>query len=306
LKPLMFTASDTGDFGQGLSQAFSCDMGVLSLHQYPDGEQCPRFATPVEGRDVIFAWALDRPDYRLLTLYLVASVARELGARSIGFVIPYLPYVRQDVQRHAGQGETSRHIARLLSGCCDWLVTIDPPLKRFQNLSDIYSVPVRVVPSAPAIADWINAHVAQPVIFGAGLESEPWIAQIAAAADCPHVALPNTRGEDRQVSVSIPDAPFWVGMTPVLVDDVVSTARTMIAATVQIEIAGMAPPVCIVVHPLFAGDGYAALQTSRVDRIVSCNTIAHATNRIDLSKSVTRAIQEVMAEKGAHLGIAQV
>lgn len=289
----MFIASETGDFGHGLVEAAACDVGVLILHEYPDGEQCPRFATSVDGRDVIFVWALDRPDCRMLSLYLVARVARELGARSVGFVIPYLPYIRRDVHAHAGEGETSRHVAQLLSGCCNWIITVDPPLKRFQNLADIYTVPVRTVHSAPSIAGWINANVSQPVIFGAGLESEPWIAEIAAAADCPYLALPNSRSEDREINVSIPDAPFWVGMTPVLVDGVVSTARTMIAAVVQIEIAGMAPPVCIAVHPLFAGDGYAALQSSRVERIVSCNTIVHSSNRINLARAVLAAMAEM-------------
>lgn len=296
MKPLIFTGEATGKFGTGLSGALDCEIGLLSVHRYPDDESCPRFITPVAGRDVIFAWALDHPDHKLLLLYLVARLARELGARSIGFVIPYLPYLRQQWQRHEGEGQTSRYVAQLISGCCDWLVTVESPVHEFRYLSEIYGVPTCVVPAAPAMAKWIAANVQQPVIFGAGEESESWIAEIAAETDCPYLALPNKKSDDASIDVRIPDASFWLGMTPVLVDGIVSTARTMAAAVVQIDIAGMAPPVCVIAHPLFAGDGYQALQASRVARIVSCCTIAHPTNRIDLSDAIGAAIEKILAE----------
>lgn len=296
MSPILFTLPGNEAFGAQLRQYLHCDAGDLQVRRFPDGESGVRFFTPVAGRDVVLVAALDRPDGKIMPLYLAASVARELGARSVGLIIPYLPYMRQDAQFKEGEGIAAIHFARLISSCCDWFVTVDPHLHRFHDLSGFYTAKSRVVHSAPAIANWIAGHVEQPVIFGSDAESEQWVAAIAAEAACPYAILNKTRGSDREVVVSVPDASFWVGMTPVLVDDIVSTARTMIAAAAQIEAVGMAPPVCIALHSLFAEDAYAALQAASIDRIVSCNTVAHATNAINLCRPVAAAIGELLRQ----------
>lgn len=187
-------------------------------------------------------------------------MARELGARSVGVVAPYLPYMRQDAMFAPGQGVTSRRVARLLSGCCDWLVTVAPHLHRYRSLSEIYAIATEVVPAAPLIARWVALHVARPLLVGPDEESGQWVAQVAAGVSCPYTVLRKVRSGDRAVAVSLPDAAALAGRTPVLVDDIVSTARTMIAAVGQLKAAGAAPPVCIGVHALFAGAAYAELQ----------------------------------------------
>jgi ribose-phosphate pyrophosphokinase len=295
MNPILIAMPGSEVFSAQLRNFLNCEIGDLQIHHFPDGESCPRFLTPVMGRDVIFSCALDHPDAKIIQLYLSACVARELGARSVGFIIPYLPYMRQNTRFQEGEGITSAHFARLISSCCDWLVTVDPHLHRHRTMSEIYTIATKVVHAAPIIAKWIAANVPSPIIFGPDGESEQWAAEVAEAADCPYAVLKKTRHGDREVEVSIPDASFWVGMTPVLVDDIVTTARTMIAATRQIEVAGMAPPVCIGVHPLFIGDAFVALHTTGVERIVSCNTIAHATNRINLCQPIAEAVGELLA-----------
>lgn len=274
----------------------SCEIGDLQLHRFPDGECCPRLMTEVAGRDVIFADTLDRPDGKILPLYLAASVARELGARSVGLVIPYLPYMRQDARFKIGEGITSVHFARLVSSCCDWFVTVDPHLHRHHDLSEIYAVPSRLVHAAPALAKWITGNVKHPLLLGPDEESRQWVAEVADAVRCPYSVLQKTRSGDRDVEVSCPDFSAWAGRTPVLIDDIVSTARTMIAAARQILAAGMALPVCIVVHPIFAGDACAALHAAGVDRIVSCNTIGHPTNQIDVCEPIAIAVGELLGQ----------
>ena len=53
---------------------------------------------------------------------------------------------------------------------------------------------------------------------------------------------------------------------------------------------GFAAPICVGVHPIFAGDALAALEAAGAARIVSCNTLPHRTNAID----VTAALAESM------------
>lgn len=297
MKPLLFAMPGSERLAAQLGGVLPSDPGELRLHQFPDGECCPRFMTAVAARDVVLVDSLDRPDGKILALYLAASVARELGARSIGFVIPYLPYMRQDMQFNPGEGVTSRHFARLLSSCCDWFVTVDPHLHRHRNLSVIYTVPSGLVHAAPEIAKWIRQNVERPFLMGPDEESLQWVSEVADAVGCPGTVLRKVRSGDRAIAVSCPDLSAWTGMTPVLLDDIVSTGSTMIAAMRQVLDARMAPPVCVAVHPVFAGDALAAIAAAGPARIVSCNTIDHPTNQVDLSQPIAAAVGELLGRR---------
>jgi ribose-phosphate pyrophosphokinase len=45
----------------------------------------------------------------------------------------------------------------------------------------------------------------------------------------------------------------------------------------------------VAVHAIFAGDAFTALRESGVARIVSCNTVAHPSNAIDVRLRVAQA-----------------
>jgi len=73
---------------------------------------------------------------------------------------------------------------------------------------------------------------------------------------------------------------------PVLIDDIISTARTMIETIMHLKTAGMKSPVCIGVHAVFAGNSYEDLKNSGANRVITCNTIKHESNAIDISGMV--------------------
>ena len=104
-------------------------------------------------------------------------------------------------------------------------------------------MPSKVVQAAPEIARWVNANVTLPVLLGPDEESEQWVAAVARLAGCPHTVLRKIRHGDREVEVSVPDTSLWQGMTPVLIDDIASTGRTMLAATAHLAQAQLAAPV---------------------------------------------------------------
>jgi len=83
--------------------------------------------------------------------------------------------------------------------------------------------------------------------------------------------------------------------TPVVIDDIVSTGRTMIEATRQLRAAGSAPPMCAAIHAVFAGALADALLDAGARGIVTCDTILHATNRICVAESLADAVRQRLA-----------
>jgi ribose-phosphate pyrophosphokinase len=290
LRPVILALPGNEQLATGLAARLQTEVGRMTVRRFPDGESYVRIETPVDGRNVVLACSLHDPDEKVLALLFAASTAKELGAAEVGLVAPYLAYMRQDKRFNEGESITSVQFAKLVSRYVDWLVTVDPHLHRRSSLDDIYSVPGTVVHAAPLLAQWIRANVDSPVLIGPDSESEQWVSEVARGADAPCLVLEKVRRGDRDVSVSIPDFDALHGRTPVLVDDIISTARTMMAAVRHVAGRGLAPPVCVGVHAVFAGDAHAELLSAGAARVVTTNTIPHPSNTIDATPAITAAL----------------
>jgi len=294
--PLVFALPEHAEFAAALATALGAERGEMLVRRFPDGETYVRLLTSPAGRQVLFAGGLERPDQHSLALYFAASAARELGAKRIGLVAPYLAYMRQDARFNDGEAITSVHFAAWLSRFLDWLVTVDPHLHRYPSLDCVYSIPSRVVASALAISRWIRENVRDPLVIGPDAESAQWAQKVAAGAGCPAIVLSKVRRGDRDVEVSLPDIGALRDRTPVLIDDIISTARTLIASIEQLRVAAVRQaPICIGVHALFADDAYAELAAAGIARIITCNTIRHASNAIDVLPDIASAAHDLLA-----------
>lgn len=274
-----------------LAAELDAEVGTLAVRRFPDGESYVRLDTPVVGRSVVLVCTLRDPDRLAIPLLFAAATARELGAARIGLVAPYLAYMRQDARFRPGEAIASRQFGRLVSQGIDWLATVDPHLHRHHDLAEVYQVPAAAVRAAPAVADWIAREVPQPVLIGPDGESAQWVEDVAARIPAPHVVLAKVRHGDRDVQVSPPTVAELRGRTPVLLDDIISTARTMIATVGHLRAAGVDAPVCVGVHAVFAGDAHAALVTAGAARVVTSDTIPHPTNAIPTAALLAPAIR---------------
>lgn len=293
--PLVIPMPGNEAMAQALAQSLRADLGRLQMRQFPDGETYLRFMTDVQERALVLVCTLDRPNEKLLPLLFAAATARELGALNAGLVAPYLAYMRQDRRFQPGEAVTSREVARLISSAFNWLVTVDPHLHRYGSLADIYSIPTRVAHAASLMSQWIRSHVPEPLIIGPDSESEQWVAAVAKGADAPYSVLEKTRLGDRNVEISIRGLANFDGRTPVLVDDIISSGRTMIEAIHLIQQSTAKNPICIAVHGLFADDCDTRLADAGA-RVVTSNSVPHKTNEIDITALLVSAIRMLISQ----------
>jgi len=276
--------------------------GDMEIRHFPDGETYVRLNSPVEGQQVIIICGLDKPDQKIMGLMFFAQVARKMGAKSIGLVAPYLGYMRQDKRFHDGEAITADIFAGFLSQIVDWLVTIDPHLHRHKKLSEIYTIPATAIHASNHIADWIKSNIARPVLIGPDAESSQWVSEAAKKAGAPFMVLSKIRRGDRDVAVSLPDVATYHDHTPVLIDDIISTAHTMIETVVHLRALSMRPPTCIGVHGIFAGDAYDRLMSAGAHRIVTSNSIPHKSNDIAIEDILATAVSAMIKNNHSHKG----
>tara|TARA_R110001592_G_scaffold64751_9_gene198915 strand:+ start:2098 stop:3009 length:912 start_codon:yes stop_codon:yes gene_type:complete len=294
MKMIVFALPGNEDLTEKIVKHLNAEKGEATIRQFPDGESYIQIHSDVKGKCVVMVCTLHEPDAKLLPLYFLSKTAKELGAACTCLVAPYLAYMRQDKQFNPGEGITSTYFAQMMSGFAETLTTVDPHLHRRSSLSEIYTVPNKLIHAASHISKWISSHVEKPVLIGPDSESEQWVSEVAKEANAPFTVLEKVRHGDRNVEVSIPNVVKYKDYTPVLVDDIISTARTMIETVGHLKKAGMRPAVCIGVHAVFAGSAYADLKNSGVQQIVTCNTIPHESNQIDLSDILAIEVKALM------------
>ncbi|KDE40682.1 Ribose-phosphate pyrophosphokinase [Nitrincola lacisaponensis] len=277
-----------------LCQALSAEAGTLELRHFPDGESYLRVHDQCRDRPCVIFCNLFQPDKKTLRLLFLADTLRELGASQVILVTPYLAYMRQDKRFHEGECVSSRPFARLLSQAVDGLITIDPHLHRYHSLSEIYSIPTRIVQAAPLIAKWIQQHIPNPVLIGPDSESEQWVSEVARLAEAPFQVLEKERFGDYNVSVSLPELEPYQQHHPVLVDDIISSGRTMLETIAHLDRAGLPRTTAIGVHGIFAGSAYA--QLSEKAQVITTDCIPHISNKIETSTALAEAVRQLQSE----------
>ncbi|MDE2464784.1 MAG: ribose-phosphate pyrophosphokinase [Alphaproteobacteria bacterium] len=292
MTPLLIPMPGNSTLATELRSAFSCEIVSPELHRFPDEEVRVTLPAEFAGRDVHVLCSLDRPDDKILPIVFIAALARELGARRIGLIAPYLAYMRQDKRFNPGEAISSRPFARLLSQSFDWLLTVDPHLHRYKSLCEIYSIRTRVVHAAPALAQWIRTNVPRPVLVGPDGESAQWVSEVARDCSATYTVMRKVRHDDRTVDVEFADATSLAGRTPVLVDDIISSGQTMLSAIKALGRHGTATPICLAVHGVFASTAYDELLRSGA-RVLSTNTIFHPSNAVSLASPIASALEEL-------------
>lgn len=295
LPPVLFSLPADMPLSEPLCAALGAEQGAYAIRHFPDGETYLRVEGELAHRRCVILADLARPDDKFLPVSFLISTLRELGARSVGLVVPYLPYMRQDRRFAPGEALTSRMFARLLSRELDWLVTVDPHLHRYHSLNEVYDIPATAVQGAPVLADWLGGQAEPLLLVGPDSESEQWVSAIAEKIGQPFVVGSKERRGDRDVTVTLPDLSAHEGRTAVVVDDVVSSGHTLLDAVHALQQRGFDTIDCATVHGIFAGGADQRLRDAGVRRLITANTIPHASNRVDLSGVLARAVQ-------AHLG----
>ncbi len=275
-------------------------LGRAEHHRFPDGESLVRVLDPVGGaRQTVVVCPLDRPDEKTVPLVFLGRTLRELGAGRVGLVAPYLAYMRQDKRFRPGESLSNRLYADMLSSAFDWVTTVDPHLHRIAGLESLFRVPARVQHATAPLGVWIARNVENPFLIGPDDESRQWVAAVAAHAGARYAVLEKVRRGDRDVEIRMPAGFDLAGRTPVLVDDIISTGRTMIETVRLLRAQGSANPVCVGVHAVFAGNAWEDLKAAGAGRIVTTDAIPHPTNAISLAPLLAEGVREMAARVSA-------
>ena len=278
---------------QRLADRLNTPLAEVCLHHFPDGESFIRLPPSLPGH-VIFCRSLNQPNDKLIELLLCATTARELGAKRITLVAPYLSYMRQDFANQPGVAVSQRIIGKMLADLFDDVITVDPHLHRISSLNQ--AIPIKnaiSLTAADEIGRFLKQKLEYALLLGPDSESEQWVANIANKIGFDYCIAHKERQGDTQIKMNLPNNKF-LNKTIVIIDDMASTGRTLGKAAGLLQAAGSKDIYAVVTHPLFCDDAESHILQAGIKTIWSTDSIDHTTSCINLDALLADAIKAII------------
>jgi len=278
--------------GGSTSKSLAMDLAnVLSLEyvqahtkRFPDGEAYVRIERETLDKEVVLVQNT-YPDGNLVELLLLLDAARGLGADKITCVIPYFGYARQDRRFNPGEALSAKVMLRHLEMEMDRLLTID--LHKPDVLEWFARAPAKDLRAAPAIGGYFGDYGIDLVLGpdkGAAMRAE----EVAKIIGCESDHLEKTRLSGTEVMIA-PSHIGAKGKTVLIVDDIISTGGTIVAACNELKRLGASKVYAACTHGLFTGGAVERLKGA-CDIVVSTNTLESEVSKISVAKVVAQEL----------------
>src|SRR3989441_1843116 len=252
---IILGGSASTELAEKVAKEMGGELGRLELKRFPDGEKYVRVLEDVAGKDVAVVQSLYRtPDEYLFEYFLLVDALRDLGARSITGITPYLAYARQDARFNPGEAVSCSATAKLIEAAgTTSFITVDTHLHRLENVSKVFKIPARNISAMPLLGQYAleNLSPRKPVVIGPDAEAEPWAAATAKELDAEHTFFRKKRITSSKVEIDTGEVDLEC-RDAVFEDDIISTGGTIAEAAGACKKKGARKIYALCTHPVLA------------------------------------------------------
>ncbi len=287
---IVIGGSASMDLAKELASVLGCDYIQAATTTFPDGECYTRIDAEKLDDDVIIVQTTS-PDSKFIELLLLQDAVRRLGAKTITLVIPYFGYARQDRVFKPGEPESAKVMCQHLDMNCDRVITVDIHKETVLNY---FNHPHKDLKAAPVIADYFKGKGID-MVLSPDIGAAPRAKMVGEFMGVPYDHLEKTRisGTDVRISPAKADVK---GKKILIVDDMISTGGTIIAAAYALREAGATGISVACTHGVFVNNAIERFTGSSLDALLSCNTLNNPVSHISVASIIAEAIRD--AQKG--------
>lgn len=279
--------------GRRMAPLLGAEFAKAGHAVFPDGESEIRVGFPVRGKDVLLEQSMyPLQDKRIFELLVLADEVRRQGARSIGAVVPYLAYAREDrrIEEKGNAVSIDTLLGLMNSVGITSLVSVAP--HNAESLSHFKGV-VKVVDAMPAMAESVRGAFRDPFVIAPDEGAMEMAGAFAGVLGCGHTHLSKQRdvltGEVSLVKGTDEDL---AGKDVILVDDMISGGGTMAQASRLAIAKGAGSVTAVAVHLVMQEGACGRLKEAGVSEVYGANTVPCSDARvIDISKAIADRIR---------------
>lgn len=240
--------------------------------RFPEGEIQVQIRENIRGKDVFIVQSTcTPPNDNLMELLILIDAAKRASAQRITAVLPFFGYARQDRKDRPRVPITAKLVANLITVAgADRVLTMDLHAGQIQGFFDI---PVDHLYSINILGEYFkklrlkNLVVVTPDVGGTRM------ARAYAKLLESSFAIVDKRRDDAASTHVMNIIGEVAGKNVVLVDDLISTAGSLVEAVRALKKAGALEIYAAIVHPVLAGPAVERIRQSELCKVIVTNSI---------------------------------
>lgn len=270
----------------------------VETRKFPDGERYLRINGEIEDEVTIIQSTGYPQDENLMELLFTISNLKDLGAKKVRVVIPYLGYARQERRFNDGEAISARIVVNLIeSAGADEFITFNIHEECVLNF---FNIKARSISAMSAIAEYLNKKYTQklgekPLIVAPDKSAFVFAQEIAEILDTDATYLSKVRLGPDKVETNIVDEAGIEAVKSkptIVVDDIIATGGTIVnAINILKENGAKSVDVCCV-HAILANNGAVRIYSAGAGKIIATNSLSSDTSRVSLAKSIADVLRE--------------
>lgn len=287
---IIIGCSKSKSLARKIAKNINAQYSDLTVKHFPDEELYIKFEIELENKDVVLVQTLHPPNEALLEILLAGYTAKDLGAKSVKIITPYLAYIRQDKRFNPGEAVSSKIVGKLLN-IFDKVITVDPHLHRFKSLKEVFHTKTEKLTSNDLIKKYIKKNFKNPIIIGPDEESYQWAKEIAMSIKANAAILKKKRLSPKNVKIIIKSPIKIKGKDIVIIDDILSTGKTILETIQHIKKHKPRSINVVAIHGIFADQATYKKIKANTKSIITTNTIENIHSKIDVSDLIAKALR---------------
>ncbi len=288
----------TGNSNPGLAKAI-CDylkvpLGQAVVGRFPGGEIHVQINDNIRGHDVFIVQSTcEPPNDNLMELLILVDAAKRASASRVTAVLPYYGYARQDRKDRPRVPISAKLVANLITTAkADRVLSMDLHAGQIQGFFDI---PVDHLYSINVLVDYFHKkRIKDLIIVSPDVGGIKMARAYSKVLNVPFAIVDKQRENDRKTKVmniigNVKDK------NVVIVDDLVSTAGSLVEATNALKSAGVKDIYAAIVHPVLADPAIDRIKKSVIKELVVTDSIPLAKEK-RISKIKVLSVAPLLAE----------
>ncbi|MCM8811463.1 MAG: ribose-phosphate pyrophosphokinase [Candidatus Omnitrophica bacterium] len=293
--PVLITGNAHPQFAKRVAQGLGVSLSDALVGRFSEGEIRVKVNHNVRGRDVFVIQPTCPPvNDHLMELLIIIDALKRASARRITAVLPYYGYARQDRKDQPRVPITAKLVANLITvSGADRVLTMDLHAGQIQGFFDI---PLDHLFAVNAFVDYFtserlipNLVVVSPDVGGIKM-ARAYAKRLKA-----DLAMVDKRRINSEETEALDIMGEVKGKNVLIVDDLVSTAGSLVQAVRALKEAGALDIYAAISHPVLSGPAPQRLAASSLKELVVTDSIPIPKERL-LDKIKVLSVAPMFAE----------
>lgn len=259
------------ELAKKIARSAGTHLGAIDVRRFADGEISIMIGENARGVDAFIIQPTFSPAENLLELLFIVDALKRASARRVTAVIPYFGYARQDRKDRPRVAISAKVVANLIAGSgVDRVLTMDLHSSQIQGFFDI---PVDHLYAAPVLVKhYLQRKVTDLVVVSPDIGSVK-MARAYAKRLAAGLAIIDKRRPEPNVAEVYHVIGDVKGKNVLVVDDLVDTAGTLVAAIARLKEEGARDIYGAITHAVLSGSAGERLDHSGITELVVTDSV---------------------------------